>query len=212
VAMDIVHPRVAGIDVHKKVVWVAVRLPGDQPGGRVVTVRRFLTFWRQLQKMAAWLAELGVSDAAMESTGVYWWPVYHALAGEQIEVCVCNAAHMRNVPGRKTDLRDCQWIAELHEYGLLRSSFIPAAEVAALRQRTRYRKKLIEQRISEGQRLTKVCEDAGIKIDSVASDLLGVSGRAMMEALIAGERNPGVLANLAKGGVAPQDRGPADGL
>ena len=196
--MDIVHPRVAGIDVHKKVVWVAVRVPG-QPGGRTVTVRRFLTFWRQLQKMAAWLAELGVSDVAMESTGVYWWPVYHALAGEQIEVCVCNAAHMRNVPGRKTDVRDCQWIAELHEYGLLRPSFIPAAEVAALRQRTRYRKKLIEWRISEGQRLTKVLEDAGIKIDSVASDLLGVSGRAMMEALIAGERNPGVLANLAKG-------------
>jgi transposase len=197
--MDIVHPRVAGIDVHKKVVWVAVRLPGDQPGGRVVTVRRFVTFWRQLQKMAAWLAELGVSDAAMESTGVYWWPVYHALAGEQIEVCVCNAAHMRNVPGRKTDLRDCQWIAELHEYGLLRPSFIPAAEVAALRQRARYRKKLIEQRVSEGQRLCKVLEDAGIKIDSVASDLLGVSGRAMMEALIAGERNPGRLADLAKG-------------
>ena len=103
-------------------------------------MRRFATFWRQLQKMAAWLAELGVSDAAMGSTGVYWWPVYHALAGEQIEVCVCNAAHMRNVPGRKTDLRDCQWIAELHEYGLLRPSFIPAAGVAALRQRTRYRK------------------------------------------------------------------------
>jgi len=95
---------------------------------------------------------------------------------------------MRNVPGRKTDLRDCQWIAELHEHGLLRPSFIPAAEVAALRQRTRYRKKLIERRISEGQRLTKVLEDAGIKIDSVASDLLGVSGRAMIEALIAGER------------------------
>jgi len=197
--MDIVHPRVAGIDVHKKVIWVAVRLPGDQPGGRAVTVRRFATFWRQLQKMAAWLAELGVSHVAMESTGVYWWPVYHALAGERIEVCVCNAAHMRNVPGRKTDLRDCQWIAELHEYGLLRPSFIPAAEVAALRQRTRYRKKLIEQRISEGQRLTKVLEDAGIKIDSVASDLLGVSGRAMIEALIGGERNPGVLADLAKG-------------
>ena len=197
--MDIAHPRVAGIDVHKKVIWVAVRLPGDQRGERTVTVRRFATFWRQLQKMAAWLAELGVTDAAMESTGVYWWPVYHAVAGEQIEVCVCNAAHMRNVPGRKTDLRDCQWIAELHEHGLLRPSFIPAAHVAALRQRARYRKKLIEQRISEGQRLTKVLENAGIKIDSVASDLLGVSGRAMMEALIAGERNPARLAELAKG-------------
>jgi transposase len=197
--MDVVHPRVAGIDVHKKIIWVAVRLPGQAPGERTVVVRSFRTFWRQLQTMAAWLAELGVTDAAMESTGVYWWPVYHALAQAGIEVCVCNAAHMRNVPGRKSDLRDCQWIAELHEHGLLRPSFIPAAEVAGLRQRTRYRKRLIEQRTSEGQRLSKVLEDAGIKIDSVASELLGKSGRAMIEALIGGERNPGVLADLAKG-------------
>ena len=197
--MDIVHPRVAGIDVHKKIIWVAVRLPGEAPGERKVVVKSFRTFWRQLQKMAAWLAGLGVTDAAMESTGVFWWPVHHALAQAGIEACVCNAAHMRNVPGRKTDLKDCQWIAELHEHGLLRPSFIPAAGVAALRQRTRYRKKLIEQRTSEGQRLSKVLEDAGIKIDSVASQLLGKSGRAMIEALIAGERNPGVPADLALG-------------
>jgi transposase len=193
--MDVVHPRVAGIDVHKKIVWVAVRLPGE----RKVITKSFRTFWRQLQKMASWLAELGITDAAMESTGVFWWPVYHALAQAGIAVCVCNAAHMRNVPGRKRDISDCQWIAELHEHGLLRPSFIPAAEVAALRARTRYRKKLIEQRTSEGQRLSKVLEDAGIKIDSVASELLGKSGRAMIEALIGGERNPGVLADLAKG-------------
>jgi transposase len=197
--MDIVHPRVAGIDVHKKIIWVAVRLPGDAPGQRAVTVRKFAAFWRSLQKMAGWLAELGVTDAAMESTGVYWWPVYHALAGAGIEVCVCNAAHMRNVPGRKTDLRDCQWIAELHEYGLLRASFIPAAEVAALRQRTRYRKKLIEQRSSELQRLSKVLEDGGVKIDSVASTLTTVSARDMIEGLIAGQRDPAVLAQLARG-------------
>ena len=102
-AMEVIHPRVAGIDVHKKIVWVAVRLPGERPGERTVTAKRFKTFWRSLRQMAAWLAELGVTDAAMESTGVYWWPVYHALAGAGIEVCVCNAAHMRNVPGRKTD-------------------------------------------------------------------------------------------------------------
>jgi transposase len=114
-------------------------------------------------------------------------------------VCVCNAAHMRNVPGRKTDLADCQWIAELHEYGLLRASFIPDAQVAALRQRTRYRKKLIEQRTSEGQRLSKTLEDAGIKIDSVASKLLIKSGRKMIEALISGERDPARLADLAEG-------------
>ena len=197
--MDIVHPRVAGIDVHKKIIWVAVRLPGERPGGRTLVVKRFATFWRPLQQMAAWLAGLGVTDVAMESTGVYWWPVYHALAGERIEVCVCNAAHMRNVPGRKTDLRDCQWIAELHEHGLQRPSFIPAAEVAALRQRTRYRKKLIEQRTSELQRLAKVLEDGGVKIDSVASSLTTLSARDMIEALIAGERDPAVLAGLARG-------------
>jgi transposase len=197
--MDIVHPRVAGIDVHKKIIWMAVRLPGQRPGQRAVTVRRFATFWRQLQKMAAWLAEQGVSDVAMESTGVYWWPVYHALAQAGIEVCVCNAAHMRNVPGRKRDISDCQWIAELHEFGLLRPSFIPAAEVAALRQRTRYRKKLIEQRSSELQRLAKVLEDGGVKIDSVASTLTTVSARDMIEALIAGQRDPAVLARLARG-------------
>jgi transposase len=197
--MDIVHPRVAGIDVHKKIIWVAVRLPGERPGQRTVTVRRFATFWRQLQKMAAWLTELGVTDAAMESTGVYWWPVYHALAGAGLEVCVCNAAHMRNVPGRKRDISDCQWIAELHEFGLLRPSFIPSAEVAALRQRTRYRKKLIEQRSSELQRLAKALEDGGLKIDSVASSLTTASARDMIEALIAGERDPAVLARLARG-------------
>ena len=198
--MDIVHPRVAGIDVHKKVIWVAVRLPGAAPGERKLVVRSFRTFWRSLQQMAAWLAELGVSDAAMEPAGVYWWPVYHALAqAGTIGVCVCNAAHMRNVPGRKTDVRDCQWIAELHEHGLLRPSFIPGQQVAALRARTRYRKKLIEHRASEGQRLSKVLEDAGIKIDSVASELLGVSGRDMIEALIGGERDPVRLAGLARG-------------
>ncbi len=197
--MDIVHPRVAGLDVHKKIVWVAVRLPGEAPGERRVVVKSFKTFWRSLQKMAAWLAELGVTDAALESTGVYWWPVYHALAQAGTEVCVCNAAHMRNVPGRKRDISDCKWIAELHEYGLLRPSFIPADEVAGLRQRTRYRKKLIQQRSSEGQRLSKVLEDAGIKIDSVASKLLIKSGRKMIAALIAGERNPGRLADLAEG-------------
>ncbi len=157
-----------------------------------------------------WRPRMG--HVAMESTGVYWWPVYHALAGERIEVCVCNAAHMRNVPGRKTGLRDCQWIAELHEYGLLRPSFIPAAEVAALRQRTRYRKKLIEQRISEGQRLCKVLENARIKIDSVASDLLGRVGPGHARGADRRRAEPGRPGGPDQGGAAPQDRGPADGL
>ncbi|WP_214107281.1 IS110 family transposase [Acrocarpospora catenulata] len=194
--MEVVHPRVAGIDVHKKVLWVAVRLPGEHKP----IIKKYPTFWRALRKMAAELAELGVTDVAMESTGVYWWPVYHALAQTgTIEVCLANAEHLKSVPGRKSDLRDCQWIAELHSFGLLRPSFIPGQQVAALRARTRYRKKLIEQRMSEGQRLAKVLEDAGIKIDSVASTLLGVSGRDMIEALIAGERDPHVLAALARG-------------
>jgi transposase len=105
--MDIVHPRVAGIDVHKRQVTVAVLLPGEGPGERRLIIRNFKTFWQALAKMAAWLAELGVTDVAMEATGIFWWPVYHALAqAGTIEVCVCNAAHMRNVPGRKTDVRD----------------------------------------------------------------------------------------------------------
>jgi transposase len=194
--MEVVHPAVAGIDVHKKVLWVGIRLPGEHQ----MVVRKYKTFWRALQKMAAELVEAGVTEVAMESTGVYWWPVYHALAQtRRIEVCVANAEHLKSVPGRKSDIRDCQWIAELHSFGLLRPSFIPEAEVAALRHRTRYRKKLIEARMSEGQRLAKVLEDAGIKIDSVASELLGVSGRDMIEALVAGERDPRVLAELARG-------------
>ncbi|WP_214111420.1 IS110 family transposase [Acrocarpospora catenulata] len=194
--MEVVHPRVAGIDVHKKILWVAVRLPGEHKP----IIRKYPTFWRSLQKMAADLVEYGVTDVAMESTGVYWWPVYHALAQTgKIEVCLANAEHLKSVPGRKSDLRDCQWIAELHSFGLLRPSFIPTQQVAALRARTRYRKKLIEARMSEGQRLAKVLEDAGIKIDSVASRLLGASGRDMIEALIAGERDPHLLADLARG-------------
>ena len=190
-AMDIVHPRVAGIDVHKKVIWVAVRLPGDAPGERTVIVKSFKTFWRSLQKMAAWLAELGVTDAAMESTGVCWWPVHHALPGWSRCACAMRRTCVMSRAGKPT--WDCQWIAELHEHGLLRPIFIPGQQVAALRARTRYRKKLIEHRAAEGQRLSKVLED-GIKIDSVASELPGVSGRQMIEALIAGERDPWRLA------------------
>jgi transposase len=198
--MDIVHPHVAGIDVHKKQISVAVRLPGELPGERRQVVRSFKTFWRALRTMTDRLAELGVTDVAMEATGVYWWPVYFALqAIGQIEVWVCNAAHMRNVPGRKTDVKDAQWIAQLHEYGLLRPSLIVPQQVRVLRDRTRYRKKLIEQRTREQQRLCKVLETAGIKIDSVASRSMSKSGRAMIEAMVAGERDPYKLADLAQG-------------
>lgn len=198
--MDIVHPCVAGIDVHKRQISVAVRLPGELPGERRQVVRNFKTFWRSLRQMADWLAGLGVTDVAMEATGIYWWPVYFALtATKKIEVCVANAAHMRNVPGRKTDVKDAQWIAQLHEHGLLQPSLVVPRQVRALRDRTRYRKKLIEERTREQQRLAKVLETAGIKIDSVASTLMSKSGRLMIEALIAGERDPRRLANLALG-------------
>ena len=176
VAVDIVHPRVAGIDVHKKVIWVAVRLPGSDPGERRVVVKSFRTFWRQLRAMAGWLAELGVTDAAMEAgRGVLVAGLSRAgphradrgVRGRPRRTCAtCRAA------------RPTSGIASsspgLHEHGLLRTGFIPAAEVAALRQRTRYRKKLTGQRASEGQRLSKVLEDAGIKTGLGG---LGAAGR-----------------------------------
>ena len=159
--------------MHKKVIWVAVRLPGQAPVERAVTVRRFKAFWRSLQKMAAWLAELGVTDAAMESTGVYWWPVYHALARPGSR-CACatrrtcaTSRAARRTSGTASGSPSCT------STGCCGPASSRRAQVAALRQRTRYRKKLIEQRTSEGQRLAKVLEDAGIKIDSVASRTAG---------------------------------------
>jgi transposase len=136
----------------------------------------------------------------MESTGIYWRPVFHALAeADSLEILLCNAYHVKNVPGRKTDAADAVWLAELCEVGLLRGSFIPPAQIAAIRELARYRRTLVEERTREGQRLRKVLEDGGIKLDSVASDALGASGRAMIEALIGGQRDPAVLADLAKG-------------
>jgi transposase len=198
--VDVVYPRVAAIDVHKKQVTVAVRTPGDRAGRRRQQVRRFATFWRSLLEMTQWLVDEQVTHVAMEATGVYWKPVFHALAqAEGLEVLLVNAHHVKNVPGRKTDAKDAEWLAELCEVGLLRGSFIPPAKVAAVRELTRYRRKLVEERSRETRRLQSVLEDGGIKLDSVASDVLGVSGRAMIEALIVGERDSAVLAALAKG-------------
>lgn len=198
--MEVVYPRVAAIDVGKKVIAVAVRTPGDKPGERRQQVRKYKTFYQVLGQMVAWLVESGVTHVAMEATGVYWRPVFHALCeAEQIEVLLVNARHVKNVPGRKTDVKDAEWLAQLTECGLLRGSFIPPKDIAAIRELTRYRKKLIAQRTSELQRLAKVLEDGGIKIDSVASSLTTVSARQMIEALIGGERDPRVLAELARG-------------
>ena len=197
--MEVVHPQVAGIDVHKKVIWVAVRLPGQEHGQRAVTVRRFKAFWRSLQKMAGWLAELGVADAAMESTGVYWWPVYHALAQAGIEVCVCNAAHMRNVPGRKSDMKDARWLADLLAMGLIRSSFVPPAPIQDLRDLTRTRKQLVREIARHTQRIQKTLEDANVKLTEAISDILGTSGRAILKALMTGETDPERLIDLTTG-------------
>jgi transposase len=199
--MQILYQRVAAIDVHKKEVRVAVRTPGARRGTRHMEIRRYKTYYGVLREMTAWLVEQGVTHVAMESSGIYTMPVFHALMeyGAFEQVLVCNAAHVKNVPGRKTDSADAAWLAELLEVGLLRSGFIPPAEIKVIQDLVRYRGKLVQQRTSEIQRLCKALEDAGIKLDSVASDVLGKSSRAMIEALIDGERRGAVLAELAKG-------------
>jgi transposase len=198
--MQIVYPRCAAIDVAKKEIAVCVRTPGEHLGERRSQVRKYKTYYGVLKEMCAWLTECGVTCVAMESTGIYSNPVYYALAEfGNFEVIKCNAAHVKNVPGRKTDAADCTWLGELLECGLLRGSYIPVPQIAELRDLTRYRAKLVGSRTSEIQRLQKTLEDAGIKIDSVASDVMGVSSRDMIEALIDGERRGTVLADLARG-------------
>jgi transposase len=201
--LEILYTHVAGIDVHKKQVTVTVRTPDPKHRrARWQTTRTFRTYYGDLLAMAAWFVERGVTHAAMESTGPYWWPVYQALrevGGPGLTIEVVNAAHVKNVPGRKTDVKDSQWLAELMEVGLLRGSFLPPEQVRMLRDYTRYQTKLTEERSREKQRLLKVLEAAGIKLDSVASDTFGVSGRLMLGALVKGERDPVVLAGLAKG-------------
>ena len=198
--MEIVYTRVGAIDVGKREIAVTVRVPGRQRGTRAQQTRKFRTFYQVLRQMVGWLVEQGVTHVAMEATGVYWKPVFHALCeAEAVEVLLVNARHVKNVPGRKTDVKDSEWLAQLLECGLLRGSFIPPPQIAAIRELTRYRKKTIQARIRELQRLTKVLEDAGIKIDSVASSITTLSARDMVEALIAGQRDPQALAELARG-------------
>jgi transposase len=189
--------RCAGLDVHKVSVLACVRVPDGERGRRVET-RTFSTTTTGLLLLGEWLASFAVTRVGMESTGCYWKPVWHVLEG-QVECWLLNAAHMRNVPGRKTDVADAAWIAQLVEHGLVRPSFVPPRPIRELRDLTRYRKTQIQERGREVQRLDKVLQDAGIKLSSVAADVLGVSGRAMLEALVAGTHDPEVLAALAKG-------------
>jgi len=186
-----------GLDVHKASVTACVRLR-DRGGERVELVQEFATMTADLLALRDWLEGLGVTHVAMEATGVYWKPVWHVLEGG-FELLLCNAAHVKHVPGRKTDVGDAQWLAQLLEVGLLRASFVPPRPIRELRDLTRYRKTLIRERSREVNRLHKLLEDAGIKLACVASDVLGVSGRAMIEALITGNGDPAVLAELARG-------------
>lgn len=201
--LDVLYSHVAGIDVHKKQVTVTVRIPDPRrPGVRREKTKTFRTFYADLLVMGSWLVEHGVTRVAMESTGPYWWPVYAALrevGGPHLSIDVVNAAHVKAVPGRKSDVKDAQWLARLLEVGLLRGSFLPPDDIRQIRDLTRYQTKLTEERSREKQRLLKVLEAAGIKLDVVASDTFGVSGRAMLDALVAGERDPHVLAELARG-------------
>ena len=195
--MDVIVDRCAGLDVHKKTVMATVRVPDGQ-GGRSQVTREFAAFTGRLVELRDWLVGEGVTQVAMEATGVYWRPVWHVLdQAASLELMLVNPAHFKNLPGRKTDVKDSEWLAQLLECGLLRGSFIPPTDIAKLRDLTRYRTKIIGERVRETQRVQKLLEDAGIKLDSVATDVLGVSGRRMLEALIAGERDPDVLADMA---------------
>ena len=195
--MELLIERCAGLDVHKASVTATVRIP-DQAGGRLQQTRSFRATTAGLVLLGDWLASFGVTVVGMESTGVYWRPVYYLLE-DDFQCWLLNAAHLRNVPGRKTDVADSVWICQLVEHGLVRPSFVPPKPIRELRDLTRYRKALIQERTREAQRLQKVLEDAGIKLGTVASDVLGVSGRAMLDALVSGTHDPAVLAELAKG-------------
>jgi transposase len=189
--------RCAAFDVHKAQVTVCARILG--PGGELEElIVEFSTMTADLLALRDWLRELGVTHVAMEATGVYWKPVYYLLE-DDFELLLVNARHVKNVPGRKTDTGDAQWLCQLLECGLLRASFVPPKPIRELRDLTRYRKSLISERQREANRLHKLLEDAGIKLSCVATDVLGVSGRQMLQALISGTRDPGVLAELARG-------------
>jgi transposase len=189
----------AGIDIGKDEVVACVRTPVARGRGRCKQTRTFSSFTGSLEAMADWFTAEGVTEIAMEATGSYWKPVWYVLEDRAFAVKLVNAHHVKILPGRKSDVLDAEWLAELLEHGLLRGSFVPPPAIRQLRDLTRYRKRLIQAHTSECQRIQKTLEDAGIKLDSVASDVLGVSGRAMLAALVAGERDPDVLAELAKG-------------
>ena len=200
--MEVVYERCAGLDVHKQSV-VACRLGQDAQGHPNREIRTFGTVTAELLQLSDWLRAGQVTHVAMESTGVYWRPVFNILEGD-FEVLLVNAKHIKFVPGRKTDVKDAQWIAELLQHGLLKASFIPPQPQRDLRELTRYRTHLIDERAREVNRVHKVLEDANLKLSSVATDLMGVSAREMLSAILAGQEDPSTLAQLARGRMRPK--------
>jgi transposase len=193
--MEVLHPHCVGLDVHKDSVVACVRHIVDGTVKR--EVRSFQTTTKGLIALSEWLSAEGCTHIVMEATGVYWKPVWHILADGEFELVLANAAHVKNVPGRKTDVNDATWLAELLAHGLVRGSFVPDEQTQEMRTLLRTRKQLVHERSRHIQRLQKALEDANIKLDSVISDILGLSGRRMIEALIAGETDPNALAALA---------------
>jgi transposase len=193
--MQVLYPRCAGLDVHKDSVVARIRCVSDPLHDEV---RSFATTTSALMELSEWLSEHAVTHVAMEATGVYWKPVWHLLEGE-FELVLANAQHIRNVPGRKTDVNDATWIADLLAHGLIRSSFVPPQPIQELRDLTRTRKQLVREISQHSSRIQKVLEDANLKLGSVLSNVLGKSGRAILNALIAGQTDPEKLADLAQG-------------
>jgi transposase len=194
--MDVVVERVAGLDVHQATVVATVRVPG--PAGRQSVTETFGTMVPDLLTLREWLQAYGVTHVALESTGVYWKPVYYVLE-DAFTLLLINMQELKHVPGKKTDVKDSEWLAQLLECGLLRASFVPPPPIRELRDLTRYRVQQVRDRAREVNRLCKVLEDAGLKLTSVVTDVMGVSGRAMLTALVDGTTDPAVLAELAKG-------------
>lgn len=195
--MRVVYERCCGLDVHKAKVAVCALV--TEKGKTKEETRHFGTMSVDLRALAEWLSQKGIQHVAMESTGVYWKPVWNVLESEGFQLLLANAHEVRIVPGRKTDQKDCQWIADLHKHGLLRSSFVPPREIRDLRDLTRTRAILTQEHTAVCNRVQKVLEDGNIKLRSVASDVFGASGRAILQGLIENEKDPEALADLAKG-------------
>src|ERR1700712_3829845 len=197
--MDVLYPRCAGLDVHKDTVVAGVRLAGDGPVR--TEVRTFSTTTPGLLALSAWLAEHGCTHVAMEATGVYWKPVWHILSDGEFTLILANAAHVKNVPGRKADVADALWLADLLAHGLIRPSFVPEPATQEMRALLRTRKQLVREQASHVQRLQKTLEDANIKLSSVLASVVGQSGRDIIKAIIAGEDDPDPLLTLVHRGV-----------